>query len=206
MITTLPQGPAAPNEASDAPSVRRWRFSVDDYYRMAECGILPKDARVELIDGEIFLMSPIGSPHAACVNRSSSVFFARFAGRTIVRVQSPIRLGERSEPNPDLALLWPRVDFYKSAHPGSEDIFMLVEIMNGSDAHDRNVKLPLYARSVIREVWLVDLNLERIEIYRQPANGIYTEIRILSRGQRLSPEAFPDLDLAVEDILGPSES
>ena len=183
------------------PLLRR-RFTVDEYHRMAEAGILTEDDRVELIEGEIVDMSPIGSRHAACVKRMTSFFYRQVGQKAIVSVQDPIRLTERSEPQPDVALLRPRPDFYTQAHPGSEDVLLVVEVAETSPDYDRTVKVPLYARSGIPEVWLVDLAGEGVEVYRTPTPQGYREVRHVRRGQCLAPEAFPDLDLAVDDILG----
>jgi Uma2 family endonuclease len=180
----------------------RRRFTVAEYYRMAESGILRPDERVELIAGEIVAMSPIGSPHASCVKRAVALFSARLAGRATLSIQDPVLLDDQSEPEPDVALLRPRADFYKSAHPGPADVLLLIEVMDTSAPFDRGVKLPLYARAGIPEVWLLDLNGDRIEAHRRPVNGVYTEVQIRLRGQRLAPGAFPDIEVGVDEILG----
>ncbi len=185
-------------------SVRLLRrsFTVEEYHRMAQVGILSEEDRVELIEGEIVEMTPIGSKHAACVNRLTRLFSDRVGGRAIVSVQNPLRLGQRSEPQPDLALLRPRADFYAQAHPGPEDVLLVVEVAETSGTVDREMKLPLYARGGVPEVWLVDLGGEGIEIYRSPGPQGYQEVRRVRRGEHLAPGAFPDLDLAVAEILG----
>lgn len=174
-------------------------FTVEEYHRMGQAGILSEDERVELIEGEIVEMAPIGSRHQACVDRTNRWFSQRVGERALVRVQGPIRLEERSEPQPDLALLRPRPDFYAEAHPGPEDVFLVVEVAETSPDVDREVKVPLYARAGVPEVWLVDLGGECIEIYRNPTARGYQEVR---RGERLAPHALADLDLAVADVLG----
>lgn len=181
------------------PLLRR-RFTVHEYHQMAEAGILTEDDRVELIEGEIVDMAPIGSQHAASVARLT-VLFSRVQGRGIVWVQNPIRLGEHSEPQPDLTLLKPRADFYAKAHPGPEDVLLVVEVSDTSAEYDREVKLPLYAQAGIPEVWLVDLATEGVEVYRTPTPQGYREARQLRRDQRLAPQAFPTLDLAVDDLF-----
>ena len=169
---------------------------------MGEAGILREDDRVELLEGEIVEMTPIGSRHAACVDRLNH-FFARGVGpRAIVRVQNPVRLSERSEPQPDLALLRARPDFYARAHPGPSDILLLVEVADTSAEMDREVKMPLYARAGIPEVWIVDLEGECVEVYREPTPQGYQNVRRIRRGQRVSPQAVPDLELAVDDLFG----
>ena len=177
------------------------RFTVDEYHRMAEAGILSEDDRVELIDGEIVEMVPIGSRHAACVDRLTRLFTSQVGDQAIVRVQSPIRLGRRSEPQPDIALLRPRADFYASAHPGPEDVLLVVEVAETSVEADREVKLSLYGRAGVLEAWLVDLSGEIIEVHRNPSPDGYRSVQQFTRGQTLSPQAFPDLGLLVERIL-----
>ena len=177
------------------------RFTVEEYYRMAQAGILSEDDRVELIEGAIVEMAAIGSRHAACVGRLTVLSSTAQTGG-IVWVQNPIRLGEHSVPQPDLALLRLRPDFYASAHPGPGDVFLLVEVSETSADSDREVKVPIYARAGIPEVWLVDLEGEVIEVYRQPSAEGYRDARQVRRGEALSPEAFPDLTLAADEILG----
>lgn len=177
-------------------------FTVSEYHRMAEAGILGEDDRVELIEGEIVEMSPIGSRHAACVRRLNSLFGSRVGERAIVDVQNPVRLGEHSEPQPDLVLLRFRPDLYAAAHPGPEDVLLLVEVVETSGVYDRGVKVPLYAKAGIREVWLADLAEDRVEVYRQPSPQGYRLVQYLRRGDRLVPQALPGLDVAVEEVLG----
>ena len=116
--------------------------------------------------------------------------------------QDPVRLGEFAEPQPDLALLRPRADFYATAHPTPEDVLLLVEVAETSADYDRQVKLPLYARGSIAEVWLVDLEHDRIEVYQDPSPDGYRDARAVNRGQLLSPSAFPDLPLSADELLG----
>ncbi len=182
--------------------VKRRRFTVDDYYRMAEVGILTEDDRVELLDGEIVEMSPIGSDHAGHVKRLNTLFTSRLGARVVVSVQDPVRLSRHSEPQPDVALLRPRADFYARGHPRPDDVLLLIEVADTSVEADRRIKMPLYARAGIEEVWLVDLTTERVEVYRGPAADGYREIRALARGQGIVPQAFPDLALGVDDLLG----
>jgi Uma2 family endonuclease len=185
-----------------AIELKRRRFTVDDYYRMAEVGILTEDDRVELLDGEIVEMSPIGSDHAGHVKRLTALFTSRLGARVVVGVQDPVRLSRHSEPQPDIALLRPRADFYARAHPLPADVLLLIEVADTSVETDRRIKMPLYARAGIGEVWLVDLTTERVEVYREPVDDGYRKIRTLARGQALGPLAFPDLALRVDDLLG----
>jgi len=177
-------------------------FTVAEYHKMAEAGILSEDDRVELLSGEIVAMSPIGSRHAACVDRLTQYLVVRVAGRAIVRVQNPIRLGEHSEPQPDVALLKPRPDFYATAHPGPEDVVLVIEVAETSAGVDREVKVPLYARFGVSDVWLVDLAGDRVEVFREPSAEGYREVRVLRRGESLAPALLPDLLVPVDAVLG----
>lgn len=170
---------------------------------MGEAGILREDDRVELIDGEIVQMTPIGSAHAACVKRLMHLFVRALADRAIVSVQDPIAIPRGSEPQPDLALLRPRADFYRGGHPQPADVWLVVEVADSSLAYDRAVKLPLYARAGIPEVWLVDLSGDTVEVLRRPAAGRYGETQRRQRSERLGCEAFPDTAFSVDDVLGP---
>ena len=181
--------------------VSRRLFSVDEYHRMAEAGILGEDDRVELLEGEIVEMTPIGSRHAACVKRLNRIFSQRAGERVLISIQDPIRLGERSEPQPDLALLRFREDFYSSGHPGPGDVLLVVEVAETSAEYDREIKVPLYARYGVPEVWLVDLEGGAVEVYRDPSPEGYRKAQILRPGSRLSPSSLPDLHLLVEEIL-----
>ncbi len=185
-----------------ALQLTRHRFTIEDYHRIAESGVLTEDDRVELIDGEILEMSPIGRKHAACVDRLAQLFFSRFGGRAIVRVQNPIQLGEHAEPQPDLALLRPRSDFYAAGHPTPEAILLVVEVADSAVEFDRQVKAPLYARGGISELWLVDLDRDQVAVYRDPASSGYGTTCVLRRGHAISPLAFPGLEIAVPEILG----
>lgn len=182
--------------------IEKWVFTVDEYHRMSEAGILSEDDRVELIEGEIIKMSPIGKYHAACVKRLNSVLNRRVGDYAIISVQDPIRLDDYSEPEPDIALLNPRDDFYAQEFPTAEDVLLIIEVADTSVEYDRSVKLPLYAKANIAETWLANIREDRIEVYSQPVNGIYQNVRLIMRGETLSPEAQPKLALTVEEILG----
>ncbi|MBI2490632.1 MAG: Uma2 family endonuclease [Candidatus Rokubacteria bacterium] len=186
-----------------AVTLRRYRFTVDEYERLAQAGVLTQCDRVELLDGEIVEMSPIGERHAGVVARISSVFSERLGRRCIVWGQNPVQLRVvRSMPQPDIALLRTREDFYTTTRPGPDDALLVIEVMDTSAATDRGVKLPLYARAGIVETWLVDLGGDAIEVYRQPAATGYGDTRVVRRGERITPRAFPDLTLAVDELLG----
>lgn len=207
--------PAAP-EVSPAPAARpsageasvagetgtRWKFTVEQYHRMGEAGILTDDDRVELIDGDILAMSPIGSPHAGVNKRLIALLVATFGNRALVAAGDPIRLDDRSEPQPDFSLLRPRDDFYSAAHPTPADVHVVIEVMDSSASFDRGTKLAKYARAKLPEVWLVDIAGGRIEVYRRPGGEAYDEKRTYARGESVAPEAFPDAALAVDAVLG----
>ena len=182
------------------PLTRR-RFTVDEYYRMAEVGIFSEDDRVELIDGAVVDMVPIGAPHAGVIIRLNHLLSRLVGDRAMISPQNPVRLSDYSEPLPDVMLLRPRPDFYTSAHPGPGDVLLLVEVADSSAEYDRSVKVPLYARHGVPEVWLVDLQRQLVEIYRDPAPAGHREIRVVRRGDRLTTLAMPDVPLLVDDIL-----
>ena len=161
--------------------IQKHYFSVDDYYRMADAGVFPIDARVELIDGEVIEMSPIGNRHAACVDRLGMLLNHIFYGKAIVRVQNPVRLNDFSEPEPDIALLKPRKDFYATAHPTPADVLLIIEVADTSVDFDLRVKLPLYARAGIPETWVLVLPKDLIEVHSQPLNGKYQKVQRLKR-------------------------
>jgi len=157
-------------------AVSRRLFSVEEYHEMADCGILTEADRVELLDGEIVAMSPIGSRHAACVKRLNGILTKSLPSQVVVSVQDPIHLGPRSEPQPDLALLKPRTDFYANAHPGPKDVLLIVEVAETSAESDRKLKLPLYAKAGIPEVWIWELSSKRVEVYPQPAGKKHLKV------------------------------
>src|SRR5437762_12103574 len=177
-------------------------FNVDEYYRMAEVGLLSADDRVELIEGEIVEMSPIGKTHGGTVKRSNNFLNRELGDAVIVSVQDPIRLNDFSEPQPDLALLKPRKDFYKNSHPTPEDVLVVIEVSDTSVNYDRNVKLPLYARAGIPEAWLMILQKEMIEVHSEPENGKYKKAQRLKRGKILISSVIPSFSCKVEDLLG----
>lgn len=180
----------------------RRAFTTDEYHRMGETGILTEDDRVELIEGEIFSMTPIGTPHASTVDRLNALFSARLGSRAIVRVQGPVVLNRHSEPQPDLMLLKPRDDFYAKRHPRPADVLLAVEVMESSAGYDRGVKFPLYARTGVVEVWLVDLGAGVVTVGRRPALRGYREVLALAPGARLAPAAFPRVSFKVAELLG----
>ncbi|QBQ53533.1 Uma2 family endonuclease [Nitrosococcus wardiae] len=180
---------------------KRHPFTVQDYHRMAEVGILHEDDRVELLDGEILEMSPIGSRHAAAVDYLTAWLSREVGERAIVRVQSPIRLSLYSEPQPDLTLLKPRSDFYASAHPGPEDVLLLIEMAESSLDDDRDLKLPRYAEAGILESWIIDLPGQRLLVYREPVGRKYQSIQEYHCSGNIALRAFPWISLDLKTIL-----
>jgi Uma2 family endonuclease len=177
-------------------------FTVDDYYRMAEAGILRDDDRVELINGEIVEMSPIGNRHAGCVNRASHVFMTGLGDKVVVAVQNPVHLNNYNEPQPDIVVAKPKADFYSSRHPSPDDVLLMIEVADTTLRKDRNLKLPVYAALGIREVWIEDLKHNVILVCRDLADKKYSTPLSFRRGESLSPSAFPELVVAVDDLLG----
>lgn len=177
------------------------RITVDQYYRMAEVGLLAPDERVELIDGVIIDMAPIGSRCAGTASQLGEVLAKALGTRAILRSQSPIRLGGASEPQPDLAVLRRRQDYYKAAHPSAEDTLLIVEVSDTSARYDLQVRVPLYARHRIPEVWVVDLTEELLHVYRRPTGGAFTEQSSLAEPGVLALAALPDVEVDLSAIL-----
>jgi Uma2 family endonuclease len=177
------------------------RFTVNEYYRMGETGVLAPDARVELLDGEIIDMSPIGPFHGGVTNQLVHLFNTAANGRWIVTAGTPLRLNDYSEPQPDVMLVRPSEHFYRTAHPNPADVYLLIEVSDTSVSKDIEEKLPLYARSGIAETWIVNLNDETIEVYRQPHFNGYGGRSVLSTGESAKPLAFPDAAIDVAGLL-----
>jgi Uma2 family endonuclease len=182
-------------------TLEKRRFTVDEYHRMAQAGVFSEDESVELLEGEIVEMTPISSRHAACVNKLTRLFGSELGERVVVSVQNPVALTQTSEPQPDMALLRPRPDFYAAGHPGPEDVLLIVEVADASATSDRAVKVPLYATAGLEEVWLVDLQKKTIEVYRLPSQAGYKQVLHLSGNDSLSPQAFPALKLITKEVL-----
>ncbi|MBX3276627.1 MAG: Uma2 family endonuclease [Acidobacteria bacterium] len=176
-------------------------FTTSEYHRLIEIGILTENDRVELLDGEVIEMAPIGPRHAACVDRLAEFLQGNIGKQGIIRVQSPIELSEHSEPEPDITVLTRRSDFYVGGHPTPADILIVIEVADATLDADRRVKLPAYARAGIPEVWLVNLIEDRIEVHSRPNRDVYQEIRICLRGDRVISPTLPKLKLKADDIL-----
>ena len=185
---------------SRCPEVSRRLLTVDEYHRMGEVGILTDDDRVELIEGELVAMAPIGSEHAAATNSLNRLLVMAVGERGIVAAGNPVRLTRRSEPQPDFSILRPR-EGYRSMLPRPEDTMLAVEVANTSLDFDRKVKLPLYARSGIPEVWIVDVVAECVEIHRLPVAGVYTSATRSGLSDTLTIEALPGIGIPVARIF-----
>lgn len=184
-----------------AGAVLRRRFTVDDYYRMADAGILSDRDRVELIDGEVVAMSPIGPRHAACLSRATRALVVAVGGSAIVQPGGPVRLDRFNEPQPDLMLLRPRADFYASAHPGPHDVLLVVEIADSSLRYDRDRKARLYAEWGIPEYWLADLTANRLWRHSSPQDGAYRHVEPQRRGQAIAPCLLQNCTVAIDVFL-----
>ncbi len=185
----------------ELPLLQRHRLTVDEYYRMAEVGVLAPDARVELIDGEIIDMAPQKSRHASVVNELMRRLMRCAGDRALVSCQTPLRLSQRSEPGPDLMLLRPRADGYAQAHPNAADVLLLIEVADSSARYDREIKLPLYARHGVAEVWIVDLEAGLLRQRRQPAGESYAQAAdTATPGAALLP-GLPGADIDLSGLL-----
>jgi Uma2 family endonuclease len=190
-----------------APSLRK--ITAAEYHQMGKAGILRPDERVELLDGKIIKMAPIGSRHASTVNRLAHFFIELLAAiapnQVIVSTQNPLRLSNFSEPQPDLCLLRYRSDFYSSRSVEPSDVLLLIEVSDSSLRFDRKVKIPLYAASGVAEVWIVDLDLPAIEVFdslsQDRSKPAYTRQRVCSGQQRIELGLLPQASLAVAQVL-----
>lgn len=168
---------------------------------MAEVGLIPRGARVELLDGQIVDMMPFGPFHSGVVNRLNALFSKRLSGPWIVIAQNPIRLNSSSEPQPDLMLVKERADFYARSHPGPDDVFLLIEVADSSLEIDHTEKLPIYGKAGIAEVWIVNLQERQLEVYRDPHFTGYATTTILRTGDHAAPAAFPDAQISIAELL-----
>ena len=185
-----------------AVEIQRHLFTVEEFARMGEAGIFTRDDRVELIDGEIREMAPIGPPHAGIVDRLAELFISRLAGKASVRIQNPIRLGRHTEPQPDLAVARRRTDYYTHHHPEAGDVLLVVEVAESSLLYDRMEKVPRYAKAGIPETWLVDVVAGTITVYTGPGPEGYRGERILKRGREIASTEVAALRFPVDDVLG----
>lgn len=175
-------------------------INVSEYYRMAEAGILTENDRVELIHGEIIEMSPVGSKHAATVDRINKML-NDLQLNAIVRVQSPVKIDELSEPEPDIVLLKSREDFYEERHPQANDILLIIEVADTTKAYDQEIKIPLYAQAGIPEAWLIDLNSSELAVYTNPSADGYKKIELFNPNDKVRLQAF-GIELEAGRFLG----
>ncbi len=183
------------------PQPRRLRFTVDEYYKMVELGMLKDYEKAEIIEGELIQKMAIGDRHAFIVDTLTKFFIKNVSDDVLVRAQNPVRLSDYDESEPDLAL----ADLNKfdgKRHPRPEEVILLVEVSDSTVKYDRNKKLPLYAEAAIPEVWVVNLPNEIVEVHTQPSVGLYQFVKIFKRGEIVQSEALPELNLEVDKILG----
>lgn len=182
-------------------AVSKRLFTVHEYFRMVETGILAERDRVELIDGEVVAMTPIGPRHNACVGNAAEALVLAAAGRVLVRSQGSVRLNLFTQPEPDVVALRPRPDRYARSHPGPDDILLVIEVADSSLAYDRDVKAPVYARAGIPEYWLVDLPDNLVLRHQQPEGARYRRVDALRRGDSLAPAFLPECAIAADILL-----
>lgn len=182
------------------------RFTAVDYEHMIEAGVFVDSGRIELWDGEIVEMTPIGLSHEEVVDRLTRLWTDFLGHRAIVKIQGSVVIDARSQPQPDVSILLPRDDFYRHRRPGPADITLLIEVSDTSVAYDRNIKMPRYAAAGIREGWVVDLRHEVVHVSTDPAPGGYATTHTVTRGELVSPGAYPDALFPVDDIFGPLRS
>lgn len=179
------------------PHTDRRRFTVDEYHRMGEAGILTEDDRVELLEGEIVAMSPIGRRHAGAVNRLNRRFNSS-APAVTVSVQNPVVL----DPQPDIAVLRYRADGYAAYLPTPSDVLLLIEVADSSTSAERHRKLALYATAGVPEVWFADLGAEVVEVWQNPTDTGFANRREVRRGTTLTPVLVPQVSVSVDEVLG----
>jgi len=177
-------------------------FTTDDVLKMAEAGLFGEEERIELIDGEIFEMTPVGMRHITCVNRANAFFTETFGRAAIVSIQNPVHLNIHNMPQPDVVVFKPRADFYAFQQATPADVLFLVEVSDSTLRRDRSVKLPRFAAFGIPEVWIEDLRHDLLLVYRDPEGSRYLTELTLRRGDSISPSAFPNSKLRVDDLIG----
>jgi Uma2 family endonuclease len=184
------------------PWVVRRALTVAEYHLMGKAGILNEDDRVELIEGQLIAMSPIGSEHSGTVNALNHALVQAVGDRGVVAVQNPVQLDDLSEPQPDFAVLKPRADFYRRATPRPDEVLLIIEVADSSLAYDRNLKRSLYPRHGIPEFWIVDLTAGEVEVCRGPQGEQYTSISRVGREEVLEPQMLPGATIPVAALLG----
>lgn len=183
------------------PWVTRRPITVAEYHRMGEVGILGERDHIELIEGELVAMSPIGSYHHGTVNKLNHSLVQAVGARAVVSVQGPVRLDRFNEPEPDFALLKPRADFYQDSPVEPADVLLLIEVADSSLNYDRSVKRVLYARHAIPELWIVDLVAGEVEICRDPGADGYTTVQLISRDGAIEPALLPGVRIELSTLF-----
>jgi Uma2 family endonuclease len=187
------------NTKSQVQGVARRCFTVEEYHKMGEAGLFDEKERVELINGEIYDMSPINSRHAGITDFLASLFKESLSEKKIIRVQNPVSLDESSEPEPDVAVVQFRKDWYTKSHPSPNEIILLVEVSDSTLSFDRAIKLPLYAKAAVPEVWIINLQEDQIEVHNLPSDKGYAQIRVFRPGDNIPHELLGMLE--VDKIL-----
>ena len=182
-------------------TIPRRTFTVDEYHKLGDAGILRPEDRVELIEGEMIEMAPIGARHFAMVNKLCTLLVTAVGKNGIVSVQNPIVLPPRNEPQPDLAILKPRQDYYESKLPSALDVLLLIEVADSTLEYDRDAKIPTYAHHEISEVWLINIQLNTLSVFLDPTPKGYRRLLTPQRGEMITPHKLPDIELAVVEIL-----
>jgi len=188
-------------ELAIEPAIVRRKITVEEYEVMYEAGVFKPDERLELINGEILKVAPMNAPHISHVIRLSRIFTERLTKRAIVSTQLPIVINEESEPEPDISILRWRSDDYFSGKPKAQDVYLLIEVASASLLFDRRIKLPLYARVGVPEVWIVNVQARQLEVYRNPKGEDYAERQILQPTDRISLLAFPDVEIPLSEVF-----
>ena len=205
-MTTPTKAPPKPAPAETQYSPETRKFSVEEYYRMAEVGILHPDERVELIDGAIIVMAPMGNPHATAVRRLERVWHNAAGNAVTVSGQCPIRLGEYADLEPDVAILRYREDDYYGKPPSAEDVLLAIEVSDSTLDYDRGTKADIYARFDVPETWIMNLPGDCIEGFSEPGLDGYAKHTVYRRGDKISPVSLPDVEFAVDDLLPPADA
>lgn len=185
-----------------AAQPKKFRFKVHDVHRIIEAGFLPEDNQTEIINGEIIEKMPIGSKHAGTVKRIAEFFRDLTRNTALISVQDPVQLSVFDEPQPDIALLKRRSDFYTKKHPTAADVFLIVEVSDSTLVYDKQTKINLYASAQIAECWIVNLSKNVIEIFTQPENGAYQKNQVVRRNETAQSSVLENLAIGANDILG----
>ena len=180
---------------------KKYPITINHFQKMIERGIFEEDEHIELIEGELIAMAPIGPDHSSKTRKLNRQFSQKIGDLALVDMQNPIVLDDHSEPEPDLALLRPRDDFYETANPTAKDVLLLVEVADSSLNYDKKTKIPLYARQGIPEVWLINVPNRQVEIYLKPSPEGYRQILIPEKQECISPTLLPSVSIKVSDIF-----